>query len=246
MNADWMQARIAELERANVDLVAERDEAMNMLADIEIAMNCVGSEMDKVVKETDAAVRERDAAVQETHRLLDQVANWQRAYDEMKRDRDEAEREHGANKDALADIEIAMNFAGNEMSKVMEERNAARAWSSAWKRAAKVKWIELCIQDDLLLFHQETIKAMRVALPGFVTPYPDVDARAADLEVRRMQCRPDLVPLDADPDADELAPFGWIPVPKPGQWQPGTTAGKDCRGNVGQGYAAQEREAHDA
>ena len=57
MTADWMQARIAEL-------VAERDEAMNMLADIEIAMNCVGSEMDKVVKELDDAMRERAAEVE--------------------------------------------------------------------------------------------------------------------------------------------------------------------------------------
>jgi hypothetical protein len=191
----WCDFRIAELERANVALVSERDAAARTAQNAADALVASEHERQEAWLECGKAVRERDAAVHETHRLLDQVANWQRAYDEMKRDRDEAERDLDANKDALADIEIAMNFAGNEMSKVMEERNAARA---------------------------------------------------ADLEVRRMQCRPDLVPLDATPDADELAPFGWIPVPKPGQWQPGTTAGKDCRGNVGQGYAAQEREAHDA
>jgi len=171
MNADWMQARIAELERVNAALVAERD-----------------------------------AAVEKQVHWMEVSTSWVNRCAVAHRERDAAVRELG--------VEVERRLmAVRDVNYLADQCHLLRRWSALWKRAAKAKRAELVIADDLLIFHQD----MRVALPGFVTPYtPD------------------------DPDADELAPFGWIPVPKPGQWQPGTTAGKDCRGNVGQGYERGE------
>ena len=105
----------------------------------------------------------------------------------------------------------------------MELENNILAWAKS-----RIAWLEreLCIET-----------ARRIALNALLqSEYARSEQLEAQLRDNGMHTEP-----APDDDPDE-APFGWIPVPKPGQWQPGTTAGKDCRGNVGAGYAAQERE----
>lgn len=48
---------------------------------------------------------------------------------------------------------------------------------------------------------------------------------------RRMQLEARLRQAEDPNDDPDEPPFAW--TPPPGQWVPGTTAGKDCRGNIG-------------
>ena len=99
----------------------------------------------------------------------------------------------------------------------MEPENNILAWAKS-----RIAWLEreLCIETS-----------RRIALNALLqTEYARSEQLEAQLRDNGMHTDTDH---DADPDADELAPFGW---------QPGTTAGKDCRGNVGDGYRTQERE----
>src|SRR3990167_9568590 len=88
MNADWMQARIAELERVNATLVAERDEAIalrdKVIADLRVSWD----DANTFLKARDAAVRERDAEVKRRQNFASAVILTEHDLDEARYWRD--------------------------------------------------------------------------------------------------------------------------------------------------------------
>jgi len=172
MDAKWMQARIATLERDNAALTAERDEA----------------------------VRERDAKVE--RRVAGARAHRPRA--------DQLEDDDPFNVYGPLNPETEAELREWIAAQTVEQLTNTRAWRDLWKRAAKRRrdWhLELVHKLGRDEFWQ--VMARGYHAPGTPT---DEDEMIARLETTVRG------------------------------WQPGTTAGKDCRGNVGDGYRTQERE----
>jgi len=251
MNADWMQARIAELERVNAALVAERDAAVEKQVHwMEVSTSWVNRcavahrERDAAVRELGVEVERRLMAVRDVNYLADQChllrrwsALWKRAAHRLWR---ESGREFRMLVASLYGSPATRRAEGIDLfgRDDIEDDDPENVYGplDPETEAGLREWIRAQAVVQRTQDNNATLNAERDAAVREL----GIEVKRR-LELERIMFLNRTYPTIEHPPTDEDEMIARLETTVRG-WQPGTTAGKECRGNAGDGYRTQERE----